>query len=148
MTRPQRSSQAWRIHFFQRHLSEDPKHSVPTIEFFDALSDAVVAEFQAILDAVAVAPPPSFSGGGKWEAMKGDMAGFFEVRVSGSDGAGKRMNHRLFCVLVRDDPALGGSAIVCIGGLSKPPRSAAHPRDYRRIRQLGEEFKLRRSVLR
>lgn len=148
MTRPQRSSQSWRIQFFQRDSSEDPKRSVPTIEFFDELSDAVVAEFQAILDAVVAGPPPSFSGGGKWEAMKGDMAGFFEVRVSGNDRAGKRMNHRLFCVLVRDDPALGGSAIVCIGGLSKPLRSAAHPRDYRRIRELGNEFKLRRSVLR
>lgn len=148
MTRSQRSPQTWRIQFFQRHPSEDANRSVPTIEFFDDLSDAVVAEFQAILDAVAAAPPPSFSGGGKWEAMKGDMAGFFEVRVSGNDGAGKRMNHRLFCVLVRDDPKLGGSAIVCIGGLSKPLRSAAHPRDYRRIRQLGDEFKLRRSVLR
>jgi len=147
MTRPLRSSQPWRIHFFQRNLSEDPKRSVPTIEFFDELSDTVVAEFQAILDAVAAGPPPSFSGGGKWEAMRGDMAGFFEVRVSGNDTAGKRMNHRLFCMLVRDDPAIGGSAIVCIGGLSKPLRSAAHPRDYRRIRQFGVEFKLRGSVL-
>lgn len=137
MTRPQRSSKAWRIHFFQRHSSEDPKHSVPTIEFFDKLSDTVVAEFQAVLDAVAAAPPPSFSGGGKREAMKGDMAGYFEVRVSGSDKVGKRMSHRLFCMLVRDDPTLGGSAIVCIDGLSKPPRSAAHPRDYQRIRQMG-----------
>ena len=41
-------------------------------------------------------PPPSFSGGGKWEAMHDDMAGYFEVRVQGGG-----MNHRLFCVLER-----------------------------------------------
>ena len=32
------------------------------------------------------------------------------------------MNHRLFCVLERDAEDLGGSSIVCIDGLSKPPR--------------------------
>ena len=48
------------------------------------------------------------------------MAGFFEVRVQGGG-----MNHRLFCVLERDAEDLGGSSIVCIDGLSKPPRSAA-----------------------
>jgi hypothetical protein len=147
MTPLPRGHWSWRIQFFQRDSSEDPERSVPTIEFFDELSDTVVAEFQAILDAVAAGPPPSFSGGGKWEAMRGDMAGFFEVRVSGSDRFGKRLNHRLFCLLVRDDPRLGGPAIVCIGGLSKPLRTAAHPRDYRRIRQLGDEFKLRGTVL-
>jgi hypothetical protein len=40
-------------------------------------------EIQAVLEAVAAAPPPSFSGGGKWEAMHEDMAGFYEVRVQG-----------------------------------------------------------------
>jgi len=146
MSRPRRSIQPWRIHFFQRHPSDDAECAVPAIEFFEELSDTVVAQIKAVLDAVAEAPPPSFSGGGKWEAMKGDMAGFFEVRVSGNDKAGKRMNHRLFCVLVRDDQALGGSAIVCIGGLSKELREAAHPRDYERIRQFRDEFLTRRSV--
>jgi hypothetical protein len=147
MSRAQRSFQPWRIHFFQRHPSDDAGCAVPVIEFFDELSDTVVAQIQAVLDAVAGAPPPSFSGGGKWEAMKGDMAGFFEVRVTGNNKAGKRMNHRLFCVLIRDDPTLGGSAIVCIGGLSKEPREAARPSDYKRIRQLRDEFMIRRSVL-
>jgi len=34
-----------------------------------------------VLEAVTTAPPPSFSGGGKWEAMHDDMAGYFEVMV-------------------------------------------------------------------
>lgn len=147
MTRIPHEGKKWRIHFFQRPASEDLQRSVPTVEFLDRLSDTVVAEIQAILDAVAEAPPPSFSGGGKWEAMKGEMSGYFEVRASGNDKMGKRMNHRLFCILVRDDVTLGGSSIVCIGGLSKPLRTAAEPRDYRQIRQFGEEFRQFRTVM-
>jgi Txe/YoeB family toxin of Txe-Axe toxin-antitoxin module len=57
----------------------------------------VAAEMQAVLEAVADAPPPSFSGGGKWEAMHGEMAGIYEIRVQGAG-----MNHRLFCSLERN----------------------------------------------
>jgi Txe/YoeB family toxin of Txe-Axe toxin-antitoxin module len=102
----------------------------------------VAAEIHAVLDAVAEAPPPSFSGGGKWEAMHDDMAGYYEVRVQ---GGGK--NHRLFCVLERDADDLGGSSIVCLGGLSRAPRTAANPRDYRAIKRYGAEFQTRRTVL-
>ena len=112
----------WRIHFFQRHTDDDADRAVPSIEFLDGLPAKVAAEIHAVLDAVAEAPPPSFSGGGKWEAMHDDMAGYYEVRVQ---GGGK--NHRLFCVLERDADDLGGSSIVCLGGLSKPPRTAANP---------------------
>jgi hypothetical protein len=87
-------NEPWLIHFFQRHDDDDPARSTPAIDFLDALPDKVAAEFQAVLEAVATAPPPSFSGGGKWEAMHGDMAGNYEVRVHGD-----RANHRLFCLL-------------------------------------------------
>jgi hypothetical protein len=135
-------SKAWSIHFFQRHESDDVERGVPAIEFLESVPAKVAAEIHAVLDAVAAAPPPSFSGGGKWEAMHDDMAGYFEVRVQ---GAGK--NHRLFCVLERNAEDLGGSSIVCIDGLSKPPRTAAHPRDYRRVKRYGAEFQTRRTVL-
>ena len=134
-------SEPWRIHFFQRHREDDAARSSPTIDFLDGLPDKVVAEIQAVLEAVAAAPPPSFSGGGKWEAMHDDMAGIYEVRVQGG-GA----NHRLFCLLERNGDDLGGSAIVCLGGLTKPVRSAASPRDYRRIKQYADEFRKRRTV--
>lgn len=147
MIQPVQKNKKWQIHFFQRPRSEDPHLSIPTKEFLDGLSDSVVAEFQAILDAVAEAPPPSFSGGGKWEAMRGQMSGYFEVRVSGNDKAGKRLNHRLLCILVRDDVALGGSSIVCIGGLSKPLRTAGDPRDYLQIRKFGDEFREYHTVM-
>ncbi len=133
----------WLIHFFQRHPDDDPNRTVPAIEFFDRLPAKLVAEFQAVLDAVAEAPPPAFSGGGKWEAMHDDMAGFYEVRIQGGG-----MNHRLFCILERDAVDLGGSSIVVIDGLSKPKRSAADPKDYRRARKIRDEFLRRRTVLR
>lgn len=132
----------WRIHFFKRAKADDPGRTVPAIDFLDGLPPKIGAKMQAVLEAVAAAPPPSFSGGGKWEAMHGDMAGYYEVRVQGGD-----KNHRLFCVLARDADDLGGPSIVCIDGLSKPRRTAASARDYARVRRLGAEFQKRRTVL-
>ncbi|MFN3255334.1 MAG: hypothetical protein ACE37B_06535 [Ilumatobacter sp.] len=106
------------------------------------MSSKLVAEVQAVLDAVAHAPPPSCSGGGKWEAMHGDMSGFFEVRVRG-DGK----NHRVFCVLERDAADLGGPSIVVIDGLFTPKRSAAKPKDYRGALTMRAEWECRRTVL-
>lgn len=136
------STVPWRIHFFQRSRDDDPSCGVPAMEFLDSIPLKVAAEIHAVLDAVAAAPPPAFSGGGKWEAMHGEMAGYFEVRVQGGG-----MNHRLFCVLERHADDLGGSSIVCIDGVSKPRRTAARPRDYERVRLFGTEFKKRRTVL-
>jgi len=135
---------SWLIHFFQRHRSDDPARSVPAIDFLERLPLKVRAEMNAVLDAVAEAPPPAFSGGGKWEVMHDEMAGFYEVRVRGAD----RQNHRLFCVLERDAGDLGGSSIVVIAGLSKPVRQAALPRDYKRALKHRAEFAKRRTVLR
>lgn len=132
----------WRIHFFQRHVDDDPSRSIPAIEFLDSLSAGAAAEFQAVLEAVAAAPLPSFSGGGKWEVMHGEMADFYEVRVQ-RDG----QNHRLFCLLERNADDLGGPSIIVLGGLSKPKRSQAVSRDYRAIRKYASEFASRRTVL-
>jgi hypothetical protein len=135
-------SAPWKIQYFQRHADDDANEACPTKEFLDSLPNEVVAELRAILEAVAEAPPPSFSGGGKWEVMNGAMAGFHEVRVSR-----KGTNYRLFCILVRDPTEFEGPAIVCIGGLSKPLRSAARDRDYRLIRDYKEEYDRRLRVL-
>ncbi len=142
VTSRKKPAKPWSIHFFQRNEADDAERIVPAMEFLDSIPAKVAAEIHAVLDAVAAAPPPSFSGGGKWEAMHDDMAGYFEVRVQGGG-----MNHRLFCVLERDAEDLGGSSIVCIDGLSKAPRTAAHPRDYRRVMRYGAEFQKRRTVL-
>lgn len=131
------------IHFFERHPKDDTSTPAPAMDYLTALPPKVAAEFNAILDAVAKAPPPAFSGGGKWEAMHGDMAGIYEVRVTGG-GA----NHRVFCLLVRESAQLDGSSIVCVDGLTKPLRSAADARDYERVRRYVDEFHARRRVLR
>lgn len=131
----------WKIHFFRRHADDDAGRATPVLDFFDTVPVKVAAEIHAVLDAVAEAPPPSFSGGGKWEAMHGDMAGLYEIRVQ---GGGK--NHRLFCILDRGDD-LGGPSIVCIDGLSKPPRQPASAKDYKRVKRFADEFQKRRTVL-
>jgi hypothetical protein len=51
------------IHFFQRSSDDDHDAVVPAIEFLNSLRPKVAAEINAILDAVAKAPPPAFSGG-------------------------------------------------------------------------------------
>lgn len=132
----------WLVHFFQRHADDDLDEAVPAIEFLDSVPLKVRAEIHAVLDAVAEAPPPAFSGGGKWEAMHDDMAGLYEIRVQGGG-----MNHRFFCVLERDAEDLGGSSIVAIDGLSKPKRSPANPKDYRRALKHRREFVKHRKVL-
>lgn len=83
------------IVYFRRHKSDDPSQATPGREFVDSCPTGVRAKFRAVLVAVATAPPKRFAGGGYWEAMKGDMAGWFEVRVDGP----KRHHYRLFCLL-------------------------------------------------
>jgi hypothetical protein len=73
-----RDSEPWMIHFFERHPEDDPSRAVPALSFLASLPTNVAAEFDAVLNAVAEAPPPAFSGGGKWEALHGAMAGVYE----------------------------------------------------------------------
>jgi hypothetical protein len=128
----------WRIHFFQRHRENDPAREVPTREFLDHCPTSVAAKLVAVVKAVADAPPPAFSGGGKWEAMHGDMKGFYEVRVDGP----KRHHYRLFCVLEREGAkvGLGGPSLVLITGKDKPFQTVLSQADYGEVRRLGREF--------
>jgi len=132
----------WCVHFFQRHSGDDPTRAVPARDFLDACPSDVSAKMVAVVKAVADAPPPAFSGGGKWEAMHGDMSGFYEVRVDG----GNRRHYRLFCLLERGgaNVGLGGPSLVLIGGKDKAFRTTLSVRDYAEIRRLGEEY-LKRS---
>lgn len=128
----------WRIHFFKRHAQDDPTQAVPARDFLDRCPTAVAAKLVAVVKAVADAPPPAFSGGGKWEAMHGEMNGFYEVRVDGP----KRRHYRLFCVLERDGAkvGLGGASLVLIDGKDKPFRTVLSNADYAQVRGLGREF--------
>jgi Txe/YoeB family toxin of Txe-Axe toxin-antitoxin module len=139
----------WRVHFFRRHKEDDPKETSPAFEFLEdpEMSPKVEATFHAILDAVAAAPPPAFSGGGKWEAMHGSMAGYYEARVDGPH----RRHYRLFCVLERDGASvgLGGPSIVAITGMAKAFMTTFTEAEYAEVRALGREYRKRvpRSVV-
>jgi hypothetical protein len=89
---------------------------------------------------VAAAPPKRFAGGGYWEAMKGDMTGWFEVRVDGPS----RHHYRLFCRLDYDAEGRPKPLLVVIYGLDKPFRTELSGADYRHVRDFGEEY-LRRN---
>jgi hypothetical protein len=110
----------------------------------------VRAKFQAVLVAVAAAPPYRFAGGGYWEAMRGDMKGWFEVRVDGPkpEGGKGRHHYRLYCLLDYEAKDVDKPLLVIITGLDKPFRTTMRDADYVRVRRLGEEYRSRnpRSV--
>jgi hypothetical protein len=117
--------------------------SAPALEFLDGCPGKVDAEFAAVLDAVAAAPPPQFSGGGKWEAMHGNMGGWHEIRLTGPS----REQFRLFCLLenAADEElarrGLTKPAIAVITGMRKPWRTKFSEADYKGVRRLGDEHK-------
>lgn len=120
-----------------------PGGTVPALAFLDGCPGKIDAEFAAVLDAVAAAPPPRFSGGGKWEAMHGAMAGWHEIRLTGPG----REQFRLFCLLEngsRGELARRGlqrPAIAVITGMRKPWRTTFSDRDYQRVRATGQEHR-------
>ena len=137
----------WRVHFFRRHWEDDSTQAVPARDFLDACPTKVSAMMIAVVRAVADAPPPAFSGGGKWEAMHGKMGGVYEVRVDGAN----RHHYRLFCLLERDGDqlGLGGPSVVLVAGRDKPFQTKLSEREYDDVSDLVREFKRRspRSVL-
>jgi hypothetical protein len=118
-----------------------PDGTVPALEFLDNCPGKIDAEFTAVLDAVAAAPPPRFSGGGKWEAMHGPMGGWHEIRLTGPG----REQFRLFCLLENGAHGeltrrgLQRPAIAVITGMRKLWRTTFSERDYQRVRELGDE---------
>jgi hypothetical protein len=126
----------WDIVFFM-----PTQESVPGADFLDSCPPKIRGTILAVLDAVAAAPPPSFSGGGKWEAMHGNMGGYYEIRVTGP----AREQFRLFCLLENADErtlsarGLSGPAIAVITGMRKKTGTIFSERDYAKVRQLGSE---------
>lgn len=70
-----------------------------------------------------------------WEAMHGNLRGFYEARTRGPD----RRLYRLFCILDQGTAGLDGPTVVVITGLSKPAGTAFTAADYARVRRLGDE---------
>ena len=107
------------------------------------MSTKVSAQFAAVLDDVAEAPPPRYSGGGRWEAMHGSMGGYYEVRAQGP----RREQFRLFCILENGTPeemtrrGLSRPAIAVITGMRKPWMTPFSEHDYEAVRRLGADHR-------
>jgi hypothetical protein len=125
------------IVFFRRHKDDDPQQPTPGREALDGYPTTVRAKMRAALVAVATAPPKRFSGGGYWEAMKGEMSGWFELRIDGP----RRHHYRLFCLLDYDAKGEGKPLLVVIDGRDKPFRTTLSDADYAAVRSLGDEFR-------
>ena len=67
-----------------------------------------------------------------WHVMKDEVSGIWEIRDQHHG-----TNYRLFCVLDRNATTRGlsASAIVVIGGASKPEGSEMDPSEYRKVRE-------------
>ncbi|MDQ2760193.1 MAG: hypothetical protein M3Y17_07090 [Actinomycetota bacterium] len=120
-----------------------PDNSVPAGDFIPSCPNKVAANLLAVLEAVRAAPPPAFSGGGKWEAMHGKMAGYYELRGTGPG----RMHYRLFCRLENGTPdeltTLGFDRpqIVVINGMVKKNAELFTDPEYKKnVRVLGDDY--------
>lgn len=130
--------EAWEIVYYK---TADGR--VPAFDYFiDSCTSKLHGFLNAILDSVAAAPPPAFSGGGRWEAMRGNMAGYYEAKAIGPD----RHHHRVFCILENsDDPGemerrgLENKAIAVITGMWKPNATLFSDKDYADVRALGND---------
>jgi hypothetical protein len=128
---------AWGIVYYE---TEDG--AVPAEEFLDSCPAKVDARFSAVLEAVRAAPPPQFSGGGYWEAMHGDMGGYYEIRLTGPN----RRQYRLFCILDNGSPeelrerGLDQPQIAVLTGRVKNSGAKFSYRDYAKVRKLGGEY--------
>jgi hypothetical protein len=94
------------------------------------------------LEAVRDAPPPQFSGGGYWEAMHGDMGGYYEIRLTGPG----RRQYRLFCILDNGsrkelrEYGFDQPQIAAITGMAKEVGKRFSDLDYAKVRKLGSEY--------
>lgn len=122
--------------FFRRHKDDDPARAAPGRDALNAWPTSVRAKARAVLAAVAAAPPHRFSGGGYWEAMRGQMVGWYEVRINGP----KRHHFRLFCLLDYEAYEVVKPLLVVIDGRDKEFNSTISEREYSKIRALGEEY--------
>jgi hypothetical protein len=114
----------------------------PAVDFLDCCPPKVEARFSAVLEAVRDAPPPQFSGGSYWEAMHGDMGGYYEIRLTGPG----RRQYRLFCILDNGSTAelrergFDQPQIAAIVGMVKDSGKRFSDRDYAKVRKFGSEY--------
>jgi hypothetical protein len=123
---------------------ETASAAVPAEDFLDACPTKVEATILAVLEAVRAAPPPAFSGGGKWEAMSGSMGGYYEIRTTGPG----RRHYRLFCILDNGSAAelaergFERPQIAVISGMVKANATLFTDAEYKKhVRRHGDEYR-------
>ena len=129
---------SWGVVYYRNQRGD-----VPAESFLDACPTKVEATILAVLETVRAAPPPAFSGGGKWEAVHGEMGGYYEIRVTGPG----RRHYRLFCLLdngSKEELRQRGfrePQIAVLNGMVKAHMTEFSDADYRRqVRVLGEDY--------
>lgn len=110
--------------------------TVAPLKFISNCPVSVQRKMLEILNEIAKAPPWRFSGGGYWEAMHGEFAGWFELRV---DGPG-REHFRLFCQLDYFAEGFEHPLLVVICGFRKPFGTTLRKSDYDQVLDLGYEY--------
>ncbi|MCK9871185.1 hypothetical protein MRI28_16325 [Nocardiopsis dassonvillei] len=115
-----------------------PDGALPAEMYLDSVPEKIRARIRAVAMEVAKAPPSKFTGGGKWKAMHGSMAGWFEIRV---DGTPRRTHYRVFCLLDYEAEGRDRPLLVLIDGRTKPFRTMLSDADYRAVRALGEAYR-------
>ena len=136
---PLSSDATHEVVFFKRHRDDDTAQSSPGLDAFLGFPTNVRARLLATLAAVAKAPPKRFAGGGQWEAMHGDMTGYFEARVTSKTPNGK-WHYRLFCLLDYDAAGMTSPPLTVIDGAAKPYRTTLPDSRYAEVRELGNEY--------
>jgi hypothetical protein len=117
--------------------------NVPGDAFLDAWRSRLRRRSSRCLRPCALLRPRSSVEGGKWEAMRGRMGGYYEIRVTGPG----RVHYRLFCRLENgtrgelQERGFDGPQIVVINGLSKPNASLFTDAEYRKhVREPGDAY--------
>jgi hypothetical protein len=111
--------------------------AAPARDFLLSSPPKVVSLIKSVVIAVASAPPKRFAGGGYWEAMHGEMHGWYEIRV---DGPRRQVHYRLFCILDYEAHGEEKPLLVMVTGLTKPIGTTLKASDYADVRALGQEY--------
>ncbi len=113
----------------------NPPGHLPVLDLIERWPVGVQARLFATLDAVASAPPYRFAGGGYFEAMHGEMQGWFEVRARSGT-----IHYRLFCLLDRKQVNFEVGLLAVITGASKANGRVFTDLEYRKVRDLGTVY--------
>ena len=133
---PQSNRKEWRHSIVFFAVDDLQSKGLDPFSFLESCHPKVRARLMVYLIAVADAPPLKFAGGGYWEAMHGDMTGWFEVRADGPD----KFHYRLFCRLDYEAANFDEPLLAVIAGMKKKFRTVFSSGDYEKVKTLGKRY--------